>query len=143
MTSFSTDKILNMNILNDKKYKNGFYLAGLSNITGVLLFSKLFTNDVIPETDSAVMSYFGLLMIIVWGLAYMAVAKNYKNLKWLVAVFAIEKFCYGFVWTNWILNNSVSEVFEKDALAGAFYSFYGVNDWMFFLFFSYVFYKIK
>lgn len=125
------------------KIKIGFYIAGISNIIGVLFFSKLFTNNVIPETDSAVMSYFGLLMIVVWGFAYMSVAKKYKDLKWLVGVFAIEKFCYGFVWTRWILNNNVSEVFDRDVLAGAFYSIYGINDWLFFIFFAYVFYKIK
>jgi hypothetical protein len=123
--------------------KKGFYLAGISNIIGVLVFSKLFTNSVIPETDPSVMSYFGLLMIIVWGFAYIAVAKNFETLKWLVAVFAIEKFCYGFIWTKWILNNSVSPIFDKDILAGSFYSFYGINDWLFFLFFVYVFFKIK
>lgn len=69
------------------KIKIGFYIAGISNIIGVLFFSKLFTNNVIPETDSAVMSYFGLLMIVVWGFAYMSVAKKYKDLKWLVGVF--------------------------------------------------------
>lgn len=119
----------------------GFVLAGLFNLT-VLVFSKFFTNPVIPESDPVVMSNFGLLMIVVWGLAYISVAKNYHAVKWLIAVFAIEKFIYGLVWTKWILNHELSTVYVKDTMAGIFYSIYGLNDWVFFIFFSYVFLQL-
>ena len=121
--------------------RKGFILAGLMNMS-VLLFSKLFTNPVIPEFDPVVMSNFGLLMILIWGLAYISVANNYYKVKWLIAVFAIEKFIYGFTWINWHLNNSITEVFDKDLFAGMFYAVYGVNDWIFFLFFTYVFFNL-
>ena len=100
-----------------------------------LLSSKFFTNEAIPAFDPVVMSYFGILMIVLWGLAYIAVAKNFHQVKWVVAVFAIEKFIYGFVWTKWHLNNDVSKVFARDTTAGVFYSIYGINDWLFFIFF--------
>ncbi|MFK7969597.1 MAG: hypothetical protein AB8F95_04475 [Bacteroidia bacterium] len=116
----------------------GFVIAGLMNLS-VLIHSRLFTNEAIPEFDPVVMSNFGLLMIMVWGLAYISVAKTYQHVKWLVAVFAIEKLIYGCVWTNWLLNNSLSDVFEEDVMAGIFYSMYGINDWIFCVFFSYVF----
>ena len=116
-------------------------IAGLLNMS-VLVFSKFFTNPVIPETDPAVMSNFGLLMIVIWGLAYISVYKNYQNVKWLVGVFAIEKFSYGFNWTNWVLNNDLTAVYDKDLFAGLFFSVYGVNDWLFFLFFLYVFIQL-
>lgn len=61
---------------------------------GVLIFSRFFTNETIPEFDPKVMSSFGLLMIVIWGLAYLAVAKSYKKVKWLVTVFVIEKLTY-------------------------------------------------
>lgn len=121
--------------------RNGFVIAGLMNMS-VLVFSKFFTNPVIPETDPAVMSNFGLLMIVIWGLAYITIAKTYQNVKWLVGVFAIEKFIYGFNWTNWILNNDLTAVYDKDLFAGLFFSVYGVNDWLFFLFFLYVFIQL-
>lgn len=108
----------------------------------VLVFSRFFTNAVIPEFDPVVMSNFGLLMIVVWGLAYISVAKNYHNVKWLVGVFAVEKFIYGFIWIKWMLNNNVSDVFAKDEMAGIFYAVYGVNDWMFFIFFLFVFIRL-
>lgn len=128
------------------KFKNktitkGFIIAGLMNFS-VLIFSRFFTNTTIPEFDPEVMSNFGLLMIVLWGLAYMSVAKNHQNLKWLVAVFAIEKFAYGFNWIRWLLKNNISEVFDKDAMAGVFYSIYGVNDWLFFVFFLFVFIRL-
>lgn len=119
----------------------GFVTAGLMNMA-VLIFSRFFTNAVIAEYDPVVMSNFGLLMIVIWGLAYISVAKNYTDVKWLVGVFAIEKFIYGFIWVKWMLNNNVSDVFSKDVMAGIFYSIYGVNDWIFFIFFLLVFLRL-
>nr|WP_238566060.1 hypothetical protein [Nonlabens ulvanivorans] len=88
------------------------------------------------------MSYFGLLMIMVWGLAFIAVAKVFEKVKWLVAVFALEKLCYVIAYGYWFSNNSVQEVYDKDMMAGVFYSIYGLNDFFFMLFFGYVFIKI-
>jgi hypothetical protein len=119
----------------------GFVIAGLLNMT-ILVFSRFFTNNVIPESDPDVMSNFGLLMIVLWGMAYISVAKNYHRVKWLVGVFAVEKFIYGFIWIKWMLNNSVLDVFAKDKMAGIFYSVYGVNDWVFFIFFLLIFIRL-
>lgn len=119
----------------------GFILAGLFNMT-VLVFSRLFTNPVIPESDPDVMSNFGLLMIVVWGLAYISVAKNYNSVKWLVGVFAVEKLIYGLIWIKWMLNNSLLDVYANDKMAGAFYAVYGINDWLFFIFFLLVFIRL-
>lgn len=128
--------------IESKTIQKGFIIAGLMNLS-VLLFSKFFTNSIISEFDPDVLSNFGILMIVLWGLAYISIAKNYQHVKWLVAVFAAEKFAYGFNWTNWMLNNSLSDVFEKDSMAGIFYSIYGINDWLFFLFFTFVFVKLN
>jgi hypothetical protein len=119
----------------------GFIIAGLMN-SSVLIFSRLFTNPTIPELDPNVMSNFGLLMIFIWGLAYISVSKKYSTVRWLVGIFAVEKFIYGYIWTNWILNNNISEVYDKDIMAGIFYSIYGINDWIFFIFFLLVFVRL-
>ena len=124
-----------------KTITKGFIIAGLMNMS-VLIFSKLFNNPVITEVDPDVMSNFGLLMIVIWGLAYISVAKTYHHVKWLVLVFAIEKLIYGIIWMRWMLNNSVSDVFEKDIMAGSFFSVYGINDWLFCVFFTVVFFLI-
>ena len=129
--------------MTEKIIRNGFIAAGLMNIISVLVLSRFFTNEVIPETDPAVMSNFGLLMIMIWGLAYLALAVNYSKAKWVVATFVIEKLIYVIAWLMWMINNNVSEVYEKDLFAGIFYSVYGLNDFIFFIFFLYVFYRIQ
>ncbi len=128
--------------MTNETISKGFILGGVTNIVGVLVNSRFFTNNAITEVDPNVMSNFGLLMITIWGLAYISVAKNFDKVKWLVAVFAIEKVIYAYVWTKWILNNNLSNVYEKDTLAGIFYAIYGINDWIFFFFFSLVFIRL-
>ena len=120
----------------------GFVLSGIMNIGGTLIFSRFFTNDSIPSVDPVVMSNFGLLMIVLWGLVFLSISQKYEQLNWLIGVFAIEKFIYGLNWINWISNNDLSAVFNKDQMAGIFYAVYGINDWLFFLFFLFVFIKL-
>jgi hypothetical protein len=128
--------------INHSTIYKGFILAGLMNLS-VLIFSRGFTNETIPAFDPDVMSNFGLLMIVLWGLAYISVAKNYQAVKWLVAVFAIEKIVYGYVWVQWMLDNSISDVFDKDMMAGTFYAIYGINDILFALFFLFVLFRVS
>jgi len=127
--------------LNDEIIKKGFIIAGIMNITGPLIFSRFLTNETIPKIDD-VMSNFGLIQIVVWGLIYIAMSQNYEQLKWLIGVFVIEKLIYSVNWTSWMMNNSLTSVYEKDTMAGIFYTIYGINDWFFFLFFSAVFFKL-
>lgn len=129
--------------MNTKTISKGFIAAGAMNIAGVAIFSKGLTNKVITETDPVVMSYFGLLMIMVWGAAYIAVSKTFKNLKWLIGVFVIEKLAYVLAYLHWFSNNSLETVYDRDLLAGIFYSTYGLNDFIFMIFFGYVFLRIK
>lgn len=120
--------------------KLGFIAAAMMNIGGVLLFSRALTNTAINDFDPVVMSNFGLLMIIVWGLAYLGAAFIQANIKWLAAAFAIEKLVYVVVWLLWISNNSLGPVYAQDLFAGIFYSIYGINDMLFMLFFAWVFF---
>ncbi|SDY67403.1 hypothetical protein [Hymenobacter psychrophilus] len=122
--------------------RNGFIASGLVNILAVLLLSRGFTNTVIPETDPVVMSNFGLLMIAVWGLVFLAVAPRYWHVKWVVGAFVVEKLIYAVVWFRWITTHEVAAVYARDLFAGVFYSVYGLNDFLFFLFFTAVFYQL-
>ncbi len=128
--------------MSKKFIRYGFITAGLINIIAVLFFSKLFTNTIIAHTDPVIMSNFGLVMIILWGLAYLALANNYSHVRWVVGVFIIEKLVYVVAWVSWITKNDVGKVYDKDIFAGIFYSVYGINDFIFFIFFSMVFYKL-
>jgi hypothetical protein len=119
--------------------RNGLIAASAMNIGGVILFSKGFTNKAIGEADPVVMSNFGLIMIAVWGLAYGGASVIRSNISWLLAVFAIEKLVYGIVWVRWLSANSLSALYEQDLLAGVYYSIYGLNDYIFMLFFFWAF----
>lgn len=128
--------------MNRNAIRLGFILAGLANILGVSILSSLLTNEAIPETDPVVMSQFGLLMIMVWGLVFISVSNSFGKVRWLVGVFVIEKLVYVIAWLRWILSNDLSAVFEKDAMAGIFYSIYGPNDLIFLIFFAFVFFRL-
>lgn len=124
--------------MNNNLIKRGFVFAAYMNFS-VLIFSKGFTNSAINNADPVVMSNFGLIMIILWGTAYLAAIKQLSNLKWLAGVFAIEKMIYGLVWINWIRSNSLDSLYATDFLAGLFFSTYGASDLIFMIFFGWVF----
>ena len=124
--------------MNKNLVKNGLIAAGLMNIGGVLLFSRAFTNQAINNADPVVMSNFGLLMIVVWGLAYLGAAFIDANIKWLAGAFALEKLVYVVVWVMWLSANSLPQLYAKDVFAGMFFSIYGLNDFLFMLFFAWV-----
>ena len=127
--------------MTEKIIHKGFIIAGLSNIFGVIICSKAFTNDVMLATQPDVMGRFGLISIILWGLAYISVCKSYNQARWLVGVFVIEKLAYVIAWLAFITSHSLSSIYEMDVLAGIFYTIYGANDFIFMLFFGFVFLK--
>ena len=119
--------------------EKGFIFAGLSNILGVLICSIFFTNQIMMETQPSVMSFFGLISIVLWGLAYIAVYKTYIKVRWLIGVFVIEKLVYVIAWLAFMSSQSLADIYEKDILSGIFYTIYGPNDFFFMIFFAYVF----
>jgi hypothetical protein len=123
--------------------RNGFVVAGVMNIAGVLLFSRLFTNTAVNEADPVVMSNFGLVMIVVWGLAYLSAASIGGRVRWLAAAFALEKLVYVLVWVLWHSRNRVAALLRTDLFAGVFFSIYGLNDLVFMMFFGWVFYTLS
>lgn len=125
--------------MNRNFVKKGLVAAGLMNIGGVLLFSRVFTNSAINSADPVVMSNFGLLMIVVWGLAYLGAATISSDIKWLVGAFAFEKLVYVAVWAMWLSENSLQQLYTNDVFAGVFFSIYGLNDFVFMVFFAWVF----
>jgi uncharacterized membrane protein YjfL (UPF0719 family) len=97
--------------------KNGLIAAGLMNITGVLIFSRAFTNAAINA------------------------AAITSSIKWLAAAFAVEKLVYVAMWISWHSSNSLTQLYAEDLFAGVFYSIYGLNDFVFMLFFVWVFFR--
>ena len=130
-------------IMSDKIIKNTFFLAGLINILGALILSMFFSNETLISVDSNTVSNSGLVLIIVWGLAFIATANHFKKNKWIVGVFALEKLTYVLMWCFWYFSKdyTMMSLFEKDFMTGFFYATFGLNDLLFFFFFTYVFLK--
>ena len=46
---------------------------------------------------------------------------------------------YVVIWVMWLSKNSLPELYAKDVFAGVFFSIYGLNDFVFMVFFAWVF----
>jgi hypothetical protein len=116
----------------------GFQLAAFVNIVGVLVFSKGFSNATLVSRSPIVFSRFGLLSIVLWGLAYLAVAQDHERVPRLVAVFAIEKLVYVGTWVAWIarFRGELPRLVSESPLTGTFYAIYGPTDLVFAVFFA-------
>ncbi len=127
-----------MSLLTPRNITFGFYAAGLGNIFGIWLFSVFYTNELMSNLSPQVFSTFGLLLIQVWGLAYLAVSRSYAQVPWLVAVFALEKLAYVITWLMWIAEHRsmLPDVYAQSPLTAAFYSGYGLIDLSFGVFFA-------
>lgn len=132
--------------MDDQRWiRTGFVVSGLINVVGVLVFSKGFTSEVLSRYDPVVMSDFGLVGIMLWGLAYLAVSRSYARVPWVVGVFALEKLAYAAHWWLWFRKGAYpfAEIAQQDALAGIFFRIYGANDFLFMLFFGWVFLRLR
>lgn len=109
----------------------GFQAAGATNVLGITLFSKCFTNDLLA-LDAEVFSPFSQKLIFVWGLVFFAAAPRAGMDKALAAVFAVEKAMFVVHWAAWLLKGgaqkSLLELWRTSPLTAVFYSLYGVSD---------------
>ena len=118
----------------------GFLFAGCVNFFGTLLVSRGFTNQLLTSLNPVVFSHFGLIAIMLWGMAYVAVSKSYQNVPFVVMVFMVEKFIYAVAWLLWICRSAhqLPGLLSDAPLTGAFYLSYGVVDFLFGVFFAWV-----
>lgn len=119
------------------KVSLGFVIAGLYN-SGIGLFSKGFSDN-LGQVDS-LFSADGCIGIQLWGLAYIALAKNYSVVPAVALVFCLEKLFYAQHWLFWMSEHmeSLSSMIEADPLTGLFFSIYGIGDIAYFFFFGWV-----
>lgn len=116
----------------------GFILAGLINIVGILVVTHGLQSQTLNKADPVLFSSFGLLMIILWGLAYLAAAPYATKSVALPLVFAVEKLAYTIAWLIWRANTppqTLEAIIDSDFLGGTFMSAYGINDGFFMIFF--------
>lgn len=123
---------------------NGFWLAGAYNVFGMLLFSQLFMNPLLAAVDPAVFSWMGQVGIVLWGLAYWAVARTCHHVPKLVAVFAAEKLVYALAWLRWMSEKAqtLPSIASESPMTALFFSMYGAGDFLFCLFFVWTYLQI-
>lgn len=111
----------------------------------MLIATLGFTSPVVAQYYPSVFSDFGMVAIMLWGLAYIAVSGSYAAVPWLVAVFAIEKAAYVMTWLVWIKasTGALGAIYEQSFAAGLFYTVYGANDLAFGVFFAWVFVRVR
>jgi hypothetical protein len=116
----------------------GFWAAATYNIAGMLIFSKVLTNTVMFEADPLMFSRTGCLLVMVWGLAYLAQSFSWRTGPAVSAVFALEKAIFAGWWVLWLANHAgeIPALLQNDFFAGAFYSVYGLGDAAFMVFFA-------
>ena len=130
--------------LSDRAITKGFVLAGAVNVLGMLVVSKLFTNSLLSSTDPAVFSWLGQVAIVLWGLAYWAVAQPFRHVPYLVMVFFIEKMVYTVSWLLWLVQKgqSLTSIASESLMTAIFFGMYGAGDLAFGLFFGWVALKV-
>ena len=88
-----------------------------------------------------VFSKFGLVAILLWGLAYLAVSESWAQQRKLALVFALEKTVYVISWIYWLYHHfqEIPQILEQTPLTGLFYLVYGPNDFIFLIVFMMAF----
>ena len=110
-----------------------FLLAGCYNLA-IIIVSKGFTNQDLFSFDP-LFSRDGCICVVLWGLAYMAMATSFRHAPFISLVFGCEKLLY---YTHWHI--CLARRGAKDAKSAAFFvQTYGAGDLAFGFFFFYVF----
>ncbi len=135
---------MNYTTPSDRTITRGFVLAGAVNVFGMLVVSKLFTNSLLNATDPAVFSWLGQVAIVLWGLAYWAVAQAFRSVPYLVIVFFIEKMVYTVCWLLWLVQqgHTLTRIASESLMTAVFFGMYGAGDLAFGLFFGWVALKV-
>lgn len=122
--------------------RNGFYLAGVYNLIGILGFTQFFSDQRLAQLDPVVFSIIGQIGIILWGLAYLSVSHRYHLVPQLIAVFCVEKIVYAAAWAYWLFTQA--DKLNDPTLPihiTTFFRTYGMGDFLFAIFFSVVAFK--
>jgi len=119
--------------MNQKTAGKALCLAGIYNIAGVLFSSLFFTNPLPAKYYPVVFSDLGMIVILLWGLAYLSVSSSYMHTGKLMIVFAVEKFVYSISWILFLTDKGymLPRIFSESFVTGLMLSIYGVGDIIF------------
>ena len=121
----------------------GFVGAAVYNIVGMLFVSKFLTNPYLAEIDPVVYSWMGQISVLLWGFAYLAVARSYRNVPFLLLVFCVEKMVYLMAWLMWLSTkgHTLPQIEALSPTTAGFFMTYGAGDGLFAIFFGVMFIK--
>lgn len=105
-------------------------IFGLVNLTLLGFLSPLLNGDLLAAQDPLFFSWPGVILIALWGLAYIAVAPHWRVMGVMLIVFALEKAFFVWRWADWMIANGdkLGDLFELDPMVAMFYSGYGIWD---------------
>lgn len=114
--------------------------AGMFNIGGVLIFSLFFTNPYPARYYPSVFSDFGMVLTIVWGMAYIASIPVYREAGILMFVFAAEKLAFAASWVIFLADKGIMlpGIFRESPVTGLMFGIYGFGDILFGCFFAWM-----
>ena len=120
----------------------GFGLAALYNVC-IIIFSKGFSDNL--GTVDPLFGPGGCVGVLLWGLAYLALARSYATAPAVALVFAFEKLFYGCHWLSWLKDHSseLAALTESDYLTGTFFAIYGTGDLVSMVFFGWVVWRYR
>jgi hypothetical protein len=110
--------------------RNLIIIIGLVNLTLLGFLTPLLNGELLAAQDPLFFSWSGVVIIALWGLAYIAVAPVWDKVPWLLLVFAAEKLLFDLRWVHWIIHNGerLPALIEQDFMVGMFYAGYGIWD---------------
>jgi len=110
--------------------RNVIILIGLVNLSLLGFLTPLLDGELLAAQDPLFFSWSGVVIIALWGLAYIAVAPVWDKVPWLLLVFAAEKMLFDLRWVHWIIHNgdTLPALFQQDVMVAMFYAGYGVWD---------------
>ncbi len=124
-----------------KWIRNVFLLIGLGNLATMSLIAPFYDHTYLSSLNPEVFSTTGLIVIGLWGLAYISIGNAYDKVPYAVLVVAGEKLFYAGLWFPWISDHGcqLGQIFQNDVIAGLTYCAWGPYDFISGIFFLYVF----
>lgn len=116
----------------------GFVVAGLFNLC-IIGISRGFSNN-LGEVDP-LFSPIGCVLVCVWGLAYLSMAKYVHRAPHIAAVFAVEKLVYVGTWATGL--SRYGDRLHEHPEAELFFQTYGIGDFVFAVFFAAVWWRYR
>lgn len=105
-------------------------IFGVVNLTLLGFLSPLLDGDLLAAQDPLFFSWPGVILIALWGMAYIAVAPHWRVMGVMLIVFALEKAVFAARWVDWMSVNAgnLGDLFRLDPAVALFYSGYGLWD---------------